>query len=75
MTKRDYILIAESIIKSLFAARQGQGRDRKVYGHMIAMTNQIVNDLCVTFKRDNPLFDIQRFRYYIDAKYADRMDL
>ena len=58
MTKKDYIKIA-SIIKDNTRIEQSQAMIIEVLSK-----DKLIDDLCIMFKKDNSLFDKQRF---IDA--------
>ena len=55
MTKKDYIKIA-SIIKDNTRIEQSQAMIIEVLSK-----DKLIDDLCIMFKKDNSLFDKQRF--------------
>ena len=52
MTRKDYIKIARII------------KDNKLNNTQYLIKDNLINELCIIFKQDNRLFDMQRF---IDA--------
>tara|TARA_X000001388_G_scaffold59688_2_gene45072 strand:- start:351 stop:566 length:216 start_codon:yes stop_codon:yes gene_type:complete len=67
MTKKDYIKIA-NIIKGNMREQVGYGKD--IYGDTIydiqhPDRNNMINELCDYFKKDNPNFNEMKFKNYI----------
>jgi len=70
MSKQDYIEIAD-IIKRNMREQSGYGKD--VYGGTIYDLShpdrkRMINELCDYFKRNNPRFDADKFKQYIESK-------
>ena len=67
MIKKDYIKIA-NIIKGNMREQVGYGKD--IYGDTIydiqhPDRNNMINELCDYFKKDNPNFNEMKFKNYI----------
>ena len=65
MTKKDYILIAEAIVKSyitLYELDNSKKRADSLY--------TLIDNLCLSLKEDNINFDCQKFILYINKKIA-----
>ena len=70
MSKQDYIEIA-NIIKHNMVEQFGYGKD--VYGDTIydiqhPDRKNMINELCDYFKKNNPRFDANKFKQYINSK-------
>ena len=64
MTKKDFIIVAESLIRT----RQAIDITVKNKDQQIGINkyrNLLVTDLCASFRHNNPRFDEQRFREFI----------
>ena len=55
MTKKDYVLIAKTINKNIEWSEELHGRD--INPHLL------IEDLQNALKKDNPKFDIEKFKY------------
>ena len=70
MSKQDYIQIAD-IIKRNMREQSVYGKD--VYGGTIYDISHpdrknMINELCDYFKKDNPRFNANKFKQYIESK-------
>ena len=64
MTKKDYILIANSIIKAIRDINIGSYNGMEHDG-AIAGVDTIINYIGVELEKDNPKFEFKKFKNYI----------
>jgi hypothetical protein len=70
MSKQDYIEIAD-IIKRNMREQSGYGKDvysGTIYDLSHPDRKHMINELCDYFKRNNPRFDADKFKQYIESK-------
>ncbi len=70
MTKQNYIEIA-NIIKHNMVEQVGYGKDvhgDTIYDIQHPDRKNMINELCDYFKKDNPRFDANKFKQYINCK-------
>lgn len=70
MSKQDYIEIA-NIIKHNMVEQVGYGKDvhgDTIYDIQHPDRKNMINELCDYFKKNNPRFDANKFKHYINSK-------
>jgi hypothetical protein len=70
MTKKDYIKLADTIIKTVDNIKKDTYFTKEEKNNQIKGVIALINELTKTLKQDNPRFDAYRFEQYIFNRQA-----